>query len=217
MAAAALIRRRSRLAAARRLQLIALVAAIAAWEAVAASGLLYRGVVPSCTVIAAALFELLATPAFWSNLLVSLVEIVSAVAIGSVAGVAVGVAIGSSRLLSAATEPIVNAFVSTPKLVFLPVFYLLFGIGVGSKIAIGALGCFLVVAIGVIVGMLQINPTLIRVGRSFGLSPAQMATKIYLRPWSSPASMACALERGRRSRSAWWPKPASPSPGWAIW
>jgi ABC-type nitrate/sulfonate/bicarbonate transport system permease component len=69
---------------------------------------------------------------------------------------------------------------STPKVIFLPVFYLLFGLGVGSKIAAGALGAFFPVAIGVIAGMLGLSPVLVRVGRSFGLSWWQMTQKIYL-------------------------------------
>jgi ABC-type nitrate/sulfonate/bicarbonate transport system permease component len=180
MVAAALGRAGRLLSPARRLQLIALAGAWLGWEAVAASGLLYHGVVPSTLVIAGALARLAATPGFWFNLAVSLVEILSAIAIGGAAGLAAGIAIGGIRSLALAIEPLVNALASTPKVVFLPIFYLLFGIGSGSKIAVGALGSFLPVAISVIAAMTAINPTFVRVGQSFGLSRRQMATKVYL-------------------------------------
>ena len=55
-----------------------------------------------------------------------------------------------------------------------------FGVGPGSKIAMGAVSCFFPIALSVAAGMRQINPVLIRVGRSFRARPWQMAAKIYL-------------------------------------
>ena len=169
-----------RLSPGRRLQVLAVLGSLVAWESLAASGLVYKGVVPSTLDIAGALLRLAGATGFWWNVGVSLVEIVLAIAIGSALGILAGIAIGQSRLCAAATEPLVNAIASTPKVIFLPVFYLLFGIGSGSKIAVGALGCFLPVVVSAIQGMIEIDPTLIRVGRSFRLSRLQMARKIYL-------------------------------------
>ena len=39
-------------------------------------------------------------------------------------------------------EPVVEYFAATPKVVFLPILLILFGIGVGSKISLGAISCF---------------------------------------------------------------------------
>jgi ABC-type nitrate/sulfonate/bicarbonate transport system permease component len=44
----------------------------------------------------------------------------------------------------------------------------------------GAISCFFPIALSVAAGMRQIEPVLIRVGRSLRASPWQMATKIYL-------------------------------------
>jgi NitT/TauT family transport system permease protein len=55
-----------------------------------------------------------------------------------------------------------------------------FGVGGGSKIAMGAVSCFFPIALSVAAGMRQIDPVLIRVGTSFRANPWQMATKIYL-------------------------------------
>ena len=57
---------------------------------------------------------------------------------------------------------------------------LLVGTGIGSKVALGALSAFFPVTINVAAAVRQVNPVLIRVGRSFRLSPWQMATRIYL-------------------------------------
>jgi len=164
----------------RRLRLLAILGALVAWESLAASGLVYKGVVPSTLAIAGALLRLLDASGFWWNAGVSLFEIVAAILVGSGLGILAGIAIGQSRLLAAATEPLVNAIASAPKVIFLPIFYILFGIGSGSKIAVGAIGSFLPVVVSVIAGMIEIDPTLVRVGRSFRLSRLQMAAKIYL-------------------------------------
>jgi ABC-type nitrate/sulfonate/bicarbonate transport system permease component len=55
-----------------------------------------------------------------------------------------------------------------------------FGVGPGSKIAMGAVSCFFPIALSVAAGMRQIEPVLIRVGRSFRANGWQMATKIYM-------------------------------------
>jgi ABC-type nitrate/sulfonate/bicarbonate transport system permease component len=55
-----------------------------------------------------------------------------------------------------------------------------FGVGPGSKIAMGAISCFFPVALNVAGGMREIDKVLIRVGKSFRANTWQMVTKIYL-------------------------------------
>jgi ABC-type nitrate/sulfonate/bicarbonate transport system permease component len=61
-----------------------------------------------------------------------------------------------------------------------------FGVGSGSKIAMGVLSCFFPVVVSAAGGMREIDAVLIRVGRSFRLSTAQMITKIYLPAMRAP-------------------------------
>ena len=68
----------------------------------------------------------------------------------------------------------------TPKIIFFPVMIMWFGVGPGSKIAMGALSCFFPIVISTAAGMRAIEPVLIRVGRSFRAAPWQMALKIYV-------------------------------------
>lgn len=152
----------------------------AVWEAVAASGLLYRDVVPSLVRIGEALFKLLASPAFYFNLSATAGEVAGAVVIGSAAGLAVGVILGSSRFLSRAFEPFVYYLGPSPKIIFFPVMIMWFGVGPASKVALGAVSCFFPMALSTAAGMRQIDRVLIRVGRSFRASTWQMVSKIYL-------------------------------------
>ena len=170
----------------RRLQVATLVVLLVAWELIAASGLLYRGVVPSVTAIVAALATMLGQASFWMNFSITVSEIGSAIVIGGGLGLIVGLILGSNRFLGAAYTPFVIYLASTPKVILLPIIYLMFGIGPASKIVVGSIACFMPMAISAAAGMRQINPTLIRVGRSFNLTRAQMIQKIYLPAMVAP-------------------------------
>jgi ABC-type nitrate/sulfonate/bicarbonate transport system permease component len=167
-----------------RLAIIATI--LVGWEAVSRSGLLFRDVVPSLIKIAAALGMLLVSPDFWSNLGVTALEVTVALAIGGGAGLAAGIVVGGSRFLTRAYEPFIYYLGPAPKIIFFPVMILWFGVGTGSKIAMGALSCFFPVALSTAAGMRQIDEVLIRVGRSFRASPMQMVTKIYIPAMVAP-------------------------------
>ena len=160
---------------------VAIIAAVLViWEAVAASGLLFRDVVPSLLVIARALVELLADPSYYFNLGVTAGEIGTAMLIGGLAGLAVGILLGANPLLASAYEAFLYYLGPTPKIIFFPVMIMWFGVGPGSKIAMGVLSCFFPVALSAAAGMRGIDRVLIRVGKSFRLTTWQMVTKIYL-------------------------------------
>jgi ABC-type nitrate/sulfonate/bicarbonate transport system permease component len=164
------------------------VAIVVVWEAVAASGLLFRDVVPSLVKIAAALGRMLVNAELYSNLGTTAFEVVVALLIGGSAGVAVGLLLGGNRLLGRAFEPYLHYLGPTPKIIFFPIMIMWFGVGGGSKIAMGAISCFFPMALSTAVGMRQIDEVLVRVGKSFRASTRQMVFKIYL-PAMRPAML----------------------------
>jgi len=159
---------------------------LVAWEALAASGLLYRDVVPSLAAIGRAVGRVLANPDFYANLGVTAAEIGVALAIGGVLGLAVGILFGANWFASRAYEALILYLGPTPKIIFFPVMIMWFGVGPGSKIAMGVVSCFFPIAISAAAGMRQIEPVLIRVGRSFRAGPWQMIHKIYLPAMRAP-------------------------------
>ncbi len=170
-------RRRPRIALIRIATLLALWAV---WEGASASGLLYRGVVPSSFKIMGALVHEIVSGTFYWNLEFTLLEVLVSIAIGCGGGVVVGLALGANRFAGQAYERYVQYMAPTPKIVFLPVLLVLFGVGAGSKIAMGSLSCFFPMALSVAAGVRLVDPVLLRVGRSFNLTRAQMVRMIYL-------------------------------------
>src|SRR6266566_3071666 len=175
------------------------VVALLLWEAIARSGLLYRDVVPSLTAIGGAIWRLLAVPdsqspmlsfplidfelplpTFYWNLGVTASEVGIGLGVGGLSGLLVGLLLGGNRLLSKAFEPYLYYLGPTPKIIFFPVMIMWFGVGPGSKVAMGAISCFFPIALSTAAGMRQIDKVLIRVGRSFRAGAWQMVSKIYL-------------------------------------
>jgi ABC-type nitrate/sulfonate/bicarbonate transport system permease component len=162
------------------LRLVIVLGLLAIWELLAHSGWLYRDVVPSLIAIGRALVELLSHGDYYFNLGVTLYEIGAGLAIGGISGVVVGLLLGGNRFLARAYEAYLYYLGPTPKIIFFPVMIMWFGVGSGSKIALGALSCFFPVALSVAAGMRQIDRIYIRVGRSFRANTMQMVWKIYL-------------------------------------
>src|SRR3954466_14395517 len=84
-----------------------IVVILVVWEALSASGLLFRDVVPSLVAIGGAVVSLLGSGEFYSNLAVTASEIGVALVIGTVAGLAVGILLGANRFVANAFESLV--------------------------------------------------------------------------------------------------------------
>lgn len=178
------------------LRLIATIVLLGGWQAMALSGLLFRDVVPTLQAIALGLAGVLGAAAFYQNLVVTAGELAVAVVIGGGAGLVVGLVLGGSRFLSVALERWLNYLGPTPKIILFPVMILLFGVGSGSKMAMGAVSCFFPVAISVAAGVRGVNPILLRVGPSFRAGRWAMLTKIYLPAMLAPLVNGCRLGFG---------------------
>jgi NitT/TauT family transport system permease protein len=92
-----------------------------------------------------------------------------------VVGLPVGVAIGRSQTLNAMLDPFITAFNATPRLVFLPLVMLWFGLGLWSKVVIVFLGAVFPILINTCEGVRNADQVLVNVVRSFGASEWSIA------------------------------------------
>lgn len=159
----------------------------AIWEGLARSGLIYEGVVPSSLLVLKGMARELGAADFYRDVAITGYEVVTGFVLGTTAGMAAGIALGLRRFADDAAAPYVQGLAATPKIIFLPILMLLFGVGSGSKIAMGALSAFFPVVVATAGGMKGINPVLVRVARSFNASSWQIVRKIYLPSLVEPA------------------------------
>src|SRR5712692_3858620 len=118
--------------------------------------------------IAATLWEMFATGAIWAPLGVSASAFAIGLAIATVVGLPLGVLLGRSRTLNAMLDPFITAFNATPRLVFLPLLLLWFGLGMWSKVVIVFIGALFPILINTYEGVRNSDKILINVVRSFG-------------------------------------------------
>ncbi|MFN3890414.1 MAG: ABC transporter permease [Beijerinckiaceae bacterium] len=163
-----------------RLRVAGLVLLVALWEAAGSSGLFFQGVLPSSFLVLKSLGELLGSADFWANAAVTGSEVLVAFVLGGSAGIVAGLILGANRYAGAVFEPFIHYLAPTPKIVFLPILLVLFGVGMGSKIALGTVSAFFPMALSVVAGVRQVSPVLLRVGKTFNLTTAQTVRMIYL-------------------------------------
>lgn len=154
----------------RGLAILVPVALISLWQLLAGAGVLESNYFPPPSDIAASWSDLLASGVYQESVLASLSRIVSGYLLGTSCAVALGLVIGSVRLLRVALEPTISALYTVPKLAILPLLLLIFGLGETSKILLVALTCFFVVLINTIDAVSSVSPRYHDVGRSCGAS-----------------------------------------------
>lgn len=168
------------------IRVVTIAIVLVAWEILALSGLLYRDIVPSAQRVLIALIELVSSAELYKHMMVTLYEVAIGFVFAIVAGVACGILFGARSFIGAVAAPYVDALATTPKIVFLPIIMLIFGVGPESKVAIGALSGFFPVVLSTAAGVRQIRPVLIDVARSFNATVWQSVCKVYLPALSWP-------------------------------
>ena len=140
-----------------RIRIVTVIAILAAWEVfslLGAIGVFYGDVIPSSWKIAVAIGQELVSAGFYHDLFITFAEHIVGFIVGSIVALWVGIAMGVNPLLRGALEPYLNAIGSTPKIIFLPILFLMFGTGIESKMAKGALSAFFPVVFTTSLGML---------------------------------------------------------------
>jgi len=125
--------------------------------------------------IAATLWNMIVTGKLWTPLAVSATGFIVGLGLSIVVGLPLGVLLGRSRTLNAMLDPFVTAFNATPRLVFLPLLMLWFGLGVTAKVVIVFIGALFPILINTYEGVRNADRGLINVVRSFGGSEWDVA------------------------------------------
>lgn len=168
------------------IKVLTIVAFIALWEGIARSGFFYAGVVPSVLEVAKAVVAEVQDRSFYRDLGITLLESSVGFIFGSLIAITIAIWLGTSPYTRRVLEPYITAIGGTPKIIFLPILFLIFGLGLESKMAKAAMSTFFPVVLSATSGFLQIPPVLLRVGKSFYLSRWQLVQKIYLPAMANP-------------------------------
>ena len=116
----------------------------------------------------------------WLEMGYTLAGTVISFVLGSVLALALGLLFAISPRLEKALDPHLMMLNAMPRFALAPLFLLWFGLGIGSKIAVGASLAFFIVLANTVAGIRGVSPDLITLSRSLGASPRKMFFKVTL-------------------------------------
>jgi NitT/TauT family transport system permease protein len=121
----------------------------------------------------------------WDNLWVTVREALGGFVLGTLAGVVIGILLGSNRYLSAVAGPYIRIVNSIPRIILGSIFIVAFGLGMFPKILLAAVLVFFIVFFNAFQGVREVDPNLVANVRVLGASPFQVAVHVTI-----PSAMA---------------------------
>jgi NitT/TauT family transport system permease protein len=116
----------------------------------------------------------------YRHLAITLMETMLAFMLGTVSGVVVGMWLALSPVASALCDPYIKAANAMPRVILAPIFFVWFGLGMASKVALGVTLVFFIVFFNVYQGVKEVSPVVLANARMLGASPRQLLRHVYL-------------------------------------
>jgi NitT/TauT family transport system permease protein len=116
----------------------------------------------------------------YQHLGITLAETLMAFAIGSGLGLAGGLWLALAPMASAILEPYIKAMNAMPRIILAPIFSVWFGLGMGSKVALGVTLVFFIVFFNVYQGVKEVSPVVLASARMLGADARQLLRHVYL-------------------------------------
>ncbi len=167
------------------LSILSPVGLIIAWEVIGRLNLMDLRYFPMPSTILWRLWELF-SEGLWDDFQASVIRIVLGFLLGSVPGLILGMAMGLSRPVRFAINPLVYSTYPIPKIAILPLVILIFGLGETSKIVVVAIGAFYLVLINTMFGVISIDKIYFDVAKNFCARRRDLYLRVVL-PASLPA------------------------------
>jgi len=155
-----------------------------AWEALGDAGMIPRYLPPPSQILTA-LYEVTADGELLQAVAISVYRVAIGFALGTGAGMLIGLAAGLIPPVRHFFDPLVSFLYAVPKIAFLPIFLLLFGLEHESKIAIIAFSSFFPVFIASRHAALSVGSHLVWTARNMGARQATIFFRVFI-PAAAP-------------------------------
>jgi sulfonate transport system permease protein len=159
------------------------------WELFARLGALSPNVLPAPSKVALTAFQLVKEGRLIGDMAVSLLRAATGFVIGGSIGFVLGTAVGFSKVAEAFLDRNIQMLRAIPFLAMLPLVIVWFGVGEAGKIFLVSLGVMFPIYINTVLGIRQVDPKLIELGRVLGLSNWTLIRRIVL-PGALPSVLA---------------------------
>ncbi len=162
------------------------VVVVVVWELFSRIGYIRPQLLPAPSSVAATAWQMLLDGTLIEHLSYSLVRATIGFLIGGGIGFALGILVGFSPLAQAVLDRPIQMIRAIPFLALLPLVIIWFGVDEGGKIFLVALGVMFPIYINTVLGIRQVDPKLLELGRITGLSWAGLVRRIIL-PGAMPS------------------------------
>jgi sulfonate transport system permease protein len=159
---------------------LAPVVLVIVWELLAQAGWLSPQVLPAPSKVVRTAFKLISAGSLLNDLGVSLLRAAAGFALGGSIGFLLGTLVGFSRIAEAAIDRSIQMIRAIPFLAALPLVIVWLGVGEAEKIFLVALGVTFPIYINTTLGIRQVDPKLLELGRVQGLGTLQLIRRIVL-------------------------------------
>lgn len=169
--------------------LAAAAIALVIWQLVVWSGFRPTYVLPSPLTVAHELLERLRGPELWQAIATTMRRATVGFALSIVVGTLVGLAVARIRVLRAAVGSLITGLQTMPSIAWFPLTILLFGFTEQAILFVVVLGAAPSIANGLISGIDDLPPQLVRAGRVLGAQGVTLYTSVVM-PAVLPAYLA---------------------------
>jgi NitT/TauT family transport system permease protein len=166
---------------------------LGAWQLASAAALLNPLLFSNPVAIAQKLVAYLSGQSVYSrtiydHLRVTFQEMAIGYVLGVLLGVVTGFSLGRSRFAARVLEPFILAVYSVPKIALAPVFILILGIGVESKVGVVVMEVFFLVFFNTFAGVRSVNEDYVQLAQIMGASRMQLMRRVVI-PAALPSIM----------------------------
>jgi len=156
------------------------VVLVALWQLSSSLGWLSARVLPAPWDVLVAFWTLAASGELWTHVKVSAGRALAGLAIGGGLGLLLGLLTGSVRFFETLLDSTIQMIRNVPALATIPLVILWFGIDEAAKLFLIAVAVFFPIYLNTYHGIRNVDPGLIEMGRTYGLSRWGLYTQVIL-------------------------------------
>jgi len=156
------------------------VGLVALWQIASSQGWLSTRVLPAPSEVIKATWALTASGELWTHVKVSAGRALAGLAVGGGLGLAFGLLTGSVKFFETLLDSTIQMVRNIPALALIPLVILWFGIDETAKLFLIAVSVFFPIYINTFHGIRNVDPGLIEMGRTYGLTRWQLYREVIL-------------------------------------
>ncbi|MEB3753524.1 aliphatic sulfonate ABC transporter permease SsuC [Acinetobacter sp. MD2(2019)] len=143
---------------------------LTAWQLAAFYGVLQSQILPAPSAVLTAFWHLLVSGELWHHVKISAGRALLGLIVGGGLGLLLGLLNGSSKVAATLLDTTLQMIRNIPALALIPLVILWFGIDESAKLFLVAVGVFFPMYINTYHGIRGVDPQLIEMGKSYGLT-----------------------------------------------